>query len=157
MSDYAKAVDTMQTLNKQMMVARASAPMDAIKSAPTAAVAAVSGVDFLKNIDFGKLHELSMDLTKAVGAEIPDVVWKKYHDGDATIFSKWLAKMLNASDKKQIRDLLKSDSIFRSQASQFVRGFDKILDAAAQTDTPDAVKSKLLKTDIGVIYTHLKG
>ncbi len=157
MSDYAKAVNTMQTLNKQMMVARASAPMDAIKSAPAAAVAAVSGVDFLKNIDFGKLHELSMDLTKAVGAEIPDVVWKKYHDGDATIFSKWLAKMLNASDKKQIRDLLKSDSIFRSQASQFVRGFDKILDAANQTDTPDSVKSKLLKTDVGNIYTHLKG
>ena len=36
MSDYAKAVNTMQTLNKQMMVARASAPMDAIKTAPTA-------------------------------------------------------------------------------------------------------------------------
>lgn len=157
MSDYAKAVNTMQTLNKQMMVARATAPMDAIKSAPRTAVAGVSGNDFLKNLDTDKLHELSMDLTKAIGSEIPDVVWKKYHDGDATIFSKWLAKMLGATDKKQIRALLKSDSIFRSQASQFVRGFDKILDAADGTDTPDAVKSKLLKSDIGIIYTHLKG
>ena len=157
MSDYAKAVNTMQTLNKQMMVARATAPMDAIKSAPRTAVAGVSGTDFLKNLDMDKLHELSMDLTRAVGAEIPDVVWKKYHDGDTTIFSKWLSKMLTASDKKQIRELLKSDSIFRSQASQFVRGFDKILDAADGTDTPDAVKSKLLKSDIGNIYTHLKG
>ena len=157
MSDYAKAVNTMQTLNKQMMVARATAPMDAIKSAPRTAIAGVSGNDFLKNLDTDKLHELSMDLTKAIGSEIPDVVWKKYHDGDATIFSKWLAKMLGATDKKQIRDLLKSDSIFRSQASQFVRGFDKILDAADGTDTPDAVKSKLLKSDIGIIYTHLKG
>lgn len=157
MSDYAKAVNTMQTLNKQMMVARATAPMDAIKSAPRTAVAGVSGTDFLKNLDMDKLHELSMDLTRAVGAEIPDVVWKKYHDGDTTIFSKWLSKMLTASDKKQIRELLKADSIFRSQASQFVRGFDKILDAADGTDTPDAVKSKLLKSDIGNIYTHLKG
>ena len=157
MSDYAKAVNTMQTLNKQMMVARASAPMDAIKSAPRTTVAGASGTDFLKNVDFGNLHELSMDLTKAVGAEIPDVVWKKYHDGDTTIFSKWLAKMLAASDKKQIRELLKSDSIFRSQASQFVRGFDKILEAADGTDTPDAVKSKLLKSDVGVIYSNLKG
>ena len=157
MSDYAKAVNTLQTLNKQMMVARASAPMDAIKSAPQMAVAAASGTDFLKNIDFSKLNELSMDLTQAIGGEIPDVVWKKYHDGDKTIFAKWLSKMLTASGKKQIRELLKSDSIFRSQASQFVRGFDKILDAAEQTDTPDTVKSKLLKTDLGNIYTNLKG
>ena len=157
MSDYAKAVNTMQTLNKQMMVARATAPMDAIKSAPKAAVAAASGVDFLKTVDFDKLHELSMDLTQAIGAEIPDVVWKKYHDCDKTIFSKWLSKMLTASDKKQIRDLLKSDTIFRSQAAQFVRGFDKIMEVGLQTDTPDAVKSKLLKTDVGNIYSHLKG
>ncbi len=157
MSDYAKAVNSMQTLNKQMMVARASAPMDAIKNAPQMAVAAAAGSDFLKTVDFSKLHELSMDLTKAVGAEIPDVVWQKYHDGDATIFSKWLSKMLDASDKKQVRELLKSDSIFRSQASQFVRGFDKIIEAGLHTDTPDAVKSKLLKTDLGNIYTHLKG
>lgn len=157
MSDYAKAVNTMQTLNKQMMVARASAPMDAIKTAPTIAVAAASGSDFLANVDFSKLNELAMDLTQAIGVEIPDVVWKKYHAGDTTIFAKWLAKMLGASDKKQIRALLKSDTIFRSQASQFVRGFDKILEAGTQTDTPDAVKSKLLKTDLGVVYAHLKG
>lgn len=158
MSDYAKAVNTMQTLNKQMMVARASAPMDAIKTAPQrTAVAAASGVDFLKAVDFGNLNELSKDLTQAIGAEIPDIVWKKYHDGDKTIFAKWLSKMLKATDKKQIRELLKADSIFRSQASQFVRGFDKILEAAEQTDTPDVVKSKLLKTDIGNIYSHLKG
>lgn len=157
MSDYAKAVNTMQTLNKQMAVARATAPMDAIKSAPRAAVAGVSGVDFLQNVDFDKLYALAMDLTQAIGAEIPDVVWKKYHDGDKTIFSKWLSKMLGASDKKQIRDMLKNDTIFRSQASQFVRGFDKIMDAADGTDTPDTVKTKLLKTDLGNIYTNLKG
>ena len=157
MSDYAKAVNTMQTLNKQMMVTRASAPMEAIKATPTMAVAAASGSDFLKSLDFDRLYELSMDLTQAIGAEIPDVVWKKYHAGDKTIFAKWLAKMLNASDKKQIRELLKSDTIFRSQASQFVRGFDKMIAGAEQTDTPDAVKSKLLKTDVGNIYNHLKG
>ncbi|MBQ8255778.1 MAG: methyl-accepting chemotaxis protein [Alphaproteobacteria bacterium] len=47
MSDYAKAVNTMQTLNKQMMVARASAPMDAIKSTPSETFGHVSSQDFL--------------------------------------------------------------------------------------------------------------
>lgn len=158
MSDYAKAVNTMQTLNKQMMVARASAPMDAIKTAPTEVFGHVSSQDFLAQSEkmFEKLHEQSMDLTRAAGAEIPDVVWKKYHSGDKTIFSKWLAKMLNAADKKRVKDMLKSDAVFRSQATQFVRSFDKILSTAKQTDNADKVSAALIKTDLGQIYIALK-
>jgi hypothetical protein len=90
-----------------------------------------------------------------MGGEIPDVVWKKYHDGDKTIFAKWMAKIVRAADKKRIRDLLKSDSVFRSQATQFVRSFDKILVAAKQTDAPDKLSATLIKTDLGVIYSAL--
>ena len=158
MSDYAKAVNTMQTLNKQMMVARASAPMDAIKSTPSETFGHVSSQDFLAQSEkmFEKLHEQSMDLTRTAGAEIPDVVWKKYHSGDKTIFSKWLAKMLNAADKKRIREMMKGDAVFRSQASQFVRGFDKILNSAKQTDNADKVSATLIKTELGQIYIALK-
>jgi len=158
MSDYAKAVNTMQTLNKQMMVARASAPMDAIKATPTETFGHISSQDFLAQSErmFEKLHEQSMDLTRTAGAEIPDVVWKKYHSGDKTIFSKWLAKMLDAADKKHIKEMMKSDAVFRSQATQFVRGFDKILANAQQTDNPDKVSGTLVKTDLGRIYISLK-
>lgn len=158
MSDYAKAVNTMQTLNKQMMVARASAPMDAIKATPAESFGHVSSQDFLAQCDkmFEKLHEQSMDLTRAAGAEIPDVVWKKYHSGDKTIFSKWLAKMLNAADKKRIKEMLKGDAVFRSQATQFVRSFDKILARAQQTDNADKVSATLIKTEPGQIYIALK-
>ncbi|MBR5153186.1 MAG: hypothetical protein IKW57_00090 [Alphaproteobacteria bacterium] len=158
MSDYAKAVNTMQTLNKQMMVARASAPMDAIKAAPTETFGHISGQDFLAQSEkmFEKLHEQSMDLTRAAGAEIPDMIWKKYHGGDKTIFSKWLAKMLGAADKRRVKDMLKSDTVFRSQATQFVRSFDKILNMAQQTDNPDKVSATLIKTEPGQIYIALK-
>lgn len=158
MSDYAKAVNTMQTLNKQMMVARASAPMDAIKSTPIEPFGHVSGQDFLAQSEklFEKLHEQSMDLTRVAGTEIPDVIWKKYHSGDKTIFSKWLAKMLGAADKKRVRDMIKSDTVFRRQATQFVRSFDKILSVAQQTDNPDAVSASIIKTDLGQIYISLK-
>ena len=159
MSDYAKAVSTMQTLNKQMMVARASAPMDAIKTAPTQSFGRVSSSDFLAQSErmFEKLHEQSQDLTRATGADIPDIVWKKHHEGDKTIFSKWLAKMLNAADKKQVRNMLKSDTVFRSQATQFVRSFDKILTSAQDADNADKLAATLMKTDLGQIYFVLKG
>lgn len=156
MSDYAKAVDTMQTLNKQMMVARAAAPMDAIKTTPNTAPR-VSSRDFVEQStrEFDKMYEQTIDLTRAMGGEIPDVVWKKYHDGDKTIFAKWMAKMIKATNKKQIRELLKSDAVFRSQATQFVRSFDKILTAARQTDTSDKLTAALIKTDLGQIHSAL--
>ena len=159
MSDYAKAVDTMQTLNKQMMVARAAAPMDAIKAAPAESFGHVSSSDFIKQSEriFAKMHEQALDLTRATGAEIPDVVWKKYHAGDMTIFSKWLAKMLAAADKKRVKEMLKSDAVFRSQATQFVRSFDKVMVASKQTDNPETVAATLLKTDLGRVYAVLKG
>ncbi|MBE6460023.1 MAG: hypothetical protein E7009_03515 [Alphaproteobacteria bacterium] len=158
MSDYAKAVNTMQTLNKQMMVARATAPMDAIKTAPMESFGKISSADFLAQSEkmFEKLHEQSQDLTRATGADIPDVVLKKYHAGDKTIFSKWLAKMMNAADKKQIRNMIKSDTVFRSQATQFVRSFDKIMNGAREADNADKLVATLLKTDLGQIYMALK-
>ena len=161
MSDYTKAVNTMQTLNKQMMVARATAPMDAINTTPTGtpAYGRVSAQDFLKQSErmFEKLHEQTLDLTRAAGVEIPDVIWKKYHGGDTTVFSKWFAKIMTAADKKQVREMLKNNAAFRSQATQFVRGFDKILTAARNADGTDKLAGTLAKTDLGQIYIALKG
>ncbi len=159
MSDYAKAVNTMQTLNKQMMVARATAPMDAINAVPSApSYGRVSPQDFLKQSErlFEKLHEQTMDLTRSAGVEIPDVIWKKYHGGDQTIFSKWFAKIMNAADKKQIKEMLKTNAAFRSQATQFVRSFEKILTAARQADGSDKLASTITKTDLGQIYIALQ-
>ncbi len=157
MSDYAKAVDAMQSLNKQMMIARASAPMDAISVAPQTNFKPISTKDFLAQTDklFEKLYEQSVDLTRASNAEIPEIVWKKYHDGDNKIFAKWLVKMFDATDKKQIRELLKADKVFHSQATQFVRNFEKILNGANQTNDADKVKAALLKTDLGTIYNTI--
>ncbi len=158
MSDYAKAVNTMQTLNKQMMVARASAPMEAMSSGPVETYGRVSSQDFLAQSEraFDKLHEQSKDLTQVTGVEIPDVVWKKYHSGDKTIFSKWLAKMFGAADKKRVRDMIKSDAVFRTQATQFVRGFDRILDTAKQADNADKLAASLIKSELGQVYIALK-
>lgn len=158
MSDYAKAVEAMQSLNKQMMVARASAPMDAIKVAPATSYKPISTKDFMISADklFDKLYEQSVDLTRASGAQIPDVVWEKYNNGDNKIFAKWLVKMFNATNKKQIRDMLKSDKVFNSQATQFVRNFEKVLNGAEQTNEADKVKTALLNTDLGIIYTTIR-
>jgi hypothetical protein len=158
MSDYAKAVNTMQTLNKQMMVARATAPMEAMKASPSERFGLISSKDFMEQSTkmMDKLHELSMELTRASGGEIPDVVWKKYHSGEADVFSRWFAKLLGAINKKGLRDMMKNDAVFRSQATQFVRSFDNILNTAKQADDAHKISANLIKTDLGRIYVALK-
>ena len=61
--------------------------------------------------------------------------------------------MLKATNKKQVRELLKNNSVFRSQATQFVRSFENILTTAKQTDTPDKLVVALTKTELGQIYS----
>ena len=105
---------------------------------------------------FEKLHEQTMDLTRAAGVEIPDVIWKKYHGGDKTVFSKWFAKIMAAADKKHVKEMLKTNAAFRSQAVQFVRSFEKILSAARQADGSDKLAATITKTDLGQIYISLQ-
>ena len=157
MSDYAKAVEAMQSLNKQMMVARASAPMDAIKVAPTKNYKPLSTSDFMAQTDklFEKLYEQAVDLTRASGTNIPDIIWERYNNGDNKIFAKWLVKMFDATSKKQIKEILKNDKIFNAQATQFIRNFEKILIGAEQTNDAQKVKDALLKTDLGIVYNSL--
>ena len=52
--------------------------------------------------------------------------------------------------------MLKSDTVFRSQATQFVRSFDKILTGAQNTDNAEIVIAALRKTDLGQVYVALK-
>ncbi|MCL2538013.1 MAG: hypothetical protein FWE52_00830 [Alphaproteobacteria bacterium] len=164
LSDYAKAVDTMKTLTTQMAETKASAPMKALSKespksvGPVTAMPTMAAQDFIASAGsvIERLHELSVDLTRSVGAEIPDAVWAKYHAGDKTIFSKWFAKMLGAADKRKVKDLLKQDAVFRSQATQFVRGFTKMMAGAEQTDNKEMITATLLKTDLGQMYMALR-
>ena len=64
--------------------------------------------------------------------------------------------MMGAADKKQVREMLKNDTVFRRQATQFIRAFDKILSGTKNADNPDNVATTLLKTDLGQIYAVLK-
>lgn len=163
MGDYAKAANTMRELTNSMAEVRASAPMKSMSASAGIKVsnsvgASISVQDFIKQIDsiMEKLHDLSVDLTRSIGAEIPDSVMEKYNKGDRAIFSKWFAKMISSADKKRVRNMFKTDAVFRSQATQFVHSFAKMVAGAERTENKEMVVATLLKTDLGIMYQSLK-
>ena len=163
MADYAKAANTMRELSGNMADARAvaknatDAAMRDIRM-PFVAGAAVPVHDFMKQVSVitEKLHDLSVDLTRSVGAEIPDAIMEKYSARDRAIFSKWFAKMISGADKRKVRNMFRDDAVFRSQATQFVHGFAKMLAGAERTENRELVSATLLKTDLGIMYQTIK-
>jgi hypothetical protein len=160
--DYARAAKTVRELSAGTPASAASvADTDAAPAAAKMNVASARVIpvqDFTKMIEgiMEKLHDLSVDLTRSIGAEIPDSVMDKYNGGDKGIFSKWFAKMISAADKRRVKEMFKSDAVFRSQATHFVHGFAKMLEGARRTDNKEMVTATLLKTDLGVMYQALK-
>jgi hypothetical protein len=159
LSDYARASDTMQTLTRQMAETRATAPMAAIAKNSTASVPVkkMSDDQFMEYAKSAiqKLNEIAVDLTHASGAEISESITEKYNRGDTEIFAKMFAKTIGSADKKQIQSMIKNNAIFHSQATQFVRGWGKVLAAADQVASPE-LQTTLSKSDLGKIYTALR-
>lgn len=158
MADYTKAVDSMQSLNKQMMIAKATAPMEAIKAPTAIKYPRISSQDFMNQSEkqLSNLHDQIFEITNIIGATLPDNLLTKYHAGDKTVFSKWFAKMITVADKKQIKNLLKNDTVFRSLAIKYVHSFARLISSAEISDNKEMIVSTLLKSDLGQIYNALK-
>ena len=164
MADYAKAANTMRELTANMEQVRedseaAAALLQSKEAAPRIikkTAGASESVEKQIGVITEKLHELSVDLTRSIGAEIPDSVLDKYNAGDRDIFSKWFAKMIKSADKKKVKQMFKSDAVFRHQATLFVQGFAKMLARAERTDDPALIIRTLMKTDLGIMYQSLK-
>lgn len=159
--DYTKAAKTVKELSiKPDALSVAPAPTSAgtvtkMKVAPARVIPVQDFTTLIEGI-MEKLHNLSVDLTRSIGAEIPSSIMDKYNNGDRAIFSKWFAKMISSADKKRVRDMFKTDAVFRSQATHFVHGFSKMLAGAERTENKDMVTMTLLKTDLGIMYQALK-
>ncbi|MDR1071403.1 MAG: hypothetical protein LBL21_02040, partial [Rickettsiales bacterium] len=61
-----------------------------------------------------------------------------------------------SADKKRVKNMFAGDAVFRSQATQFVHGFARMLAGAERSDNRDMVVATLMKTDLGIMYQALK-
>ncbi len=160
LGDYQKTLDQMNEIHEKMAVLAAKKVMLNIadeNDRPTRAPSTTTE-SFMRSSEriVEKLHAMSIDLTKLTGAAIPDTVWDRYNAGDKTIFSKWFSKMIKSADKKKVQELFKSDAAFRSHATTFIKGFQRMMNDAESTDNPEILTQTLLKTDLGQMYMALR-
>ncbi|MDR2685347.1 MAG: hypothetical protein LBB23_01075 [Rickettsiales bacterium] len=160
LTDYSKALSKMESLSGGMEGARASIsqPSNNQSLPGLTGQSRPNETPFMSRAGaiLEKLNEISVDLVRAANTPVPDQVWDRYNEGDKGVFAKWFAKIVKGADTKKLQILWRSDAAFRGSATQFMRGFHKMLLDAATDPNKDAIQQTLLKTDVGQLYLALR-
>jgi hypothetical protein len=112
---------------------------------------------FLKTARFivEDLNSLSIDLTRLLDAEVPDADWKRYTNGDRTIFTRNLLKGKQAAIVGRITERLKSDNKMRQYVTRFVDEFDRLVRESEAVDPENLLHSTFMTADVGRLFLLL--
>ena len=103
----------------------------------------------------GRLNGAAGDLTRLLEAEVPDADWKRYTNGDRTIFTRNLLKGKQASIVGRITEKLKNDDKMRQYVTRFVDEFDRLVRESEAVDPENLLHSTFMTADVGRLFLLL--
>ena len=102
------------------------------------------------------LNSTSVDLTRILRADVPESDWKRYTNGDRSIFTRALLRERPQDLLNQITTHMKEDTEARSFFIRYVEQFDRLLSECRQSDPENLMESTVLSSDVGKLYTLIK-
>jgi len=112
---------------------------------------------FLKSATFiiETMHSIAVDLARILDAQVPDAVWKKFHGGDRSVFTRHLLQLQPRGSEAQIRRKFDEDGGFRDYVQRYLREFEGLLAQAKQCDHQDVLSAAFVTADVGKLYLIL--
>lgn len=101
------------------------------------------------------LHSISIDVTSILASDVGDASWAAYLEGDRGVFSRQAVRLVDARDAQSIRQLYRTDDIFRSSVNRYVHDFEAMLRTVLATREGTPLAVTLLSSDIGKLYVAL--
>ena len=96
---------------------------------------------------------LAIDLEAIAGDEGPGPEdWKRYLEGDRTVFARKLSGAIDADAVNRIALLYRENARFRDCANAYMDDFESLLTRARAGDGGGLLASTLLSADTGKIY-----
>lgn len=102
------------------------------------------------------LGATSVDIARLLEVEIADSTWKKYLEGDKSIFARKTIKMGDGKVKKTIANRFKEDNEFKNICLKFIRDFDSLLERSSGEAHANAFNVTLMSSDMGKMFALLK-
>jgi hypothetical protein len=99
------------------------------------------------------LADMAVDLDAISGDDGPEPEeWKRYLEGDRTVFARRLSAAIDADAVNRIAVLYRENARFRDCANAYMEDFESLLTRARDGDGGGLLASTLLSADTGKIY-----
>ncbi len=114
-------------------------------------------VDFLQNASsiLDKLQTFSIDMAHIFTPKAEDMLWKKYYEGDKAVFMRYITRMINETQHKQIKDLYLNNIEFQQAITRYMTEFEDMTKMVQNEDDNKLLMSILIGSDIGRLYMVL--
>jgi hypothetical protein len=114
---------------------------DAFLKAATAMIEELNGVA-------ANIHEL-------LDSEIPDEVWKRYREGDRSIFARRLFRAKDSYVVPALEQRYSRDERFRDMVDRYIKRFETLLTQSQQADPESVLSAAFITADVGKLYLIL--
>lgn len=101
------------------------------------------------------LNSSSIDIAKALSADVADTAWSSYLKGDRGIFTRRAVRLLDNSEAREIADLYETEDGFREDVARYIHDFESMLRQLLSTRDGHALGVTLLSSDMGKLYVAL--
>jgi uncharacterized protein YoxC len=103
----------------------------------------------------GELNGIALDIHELLDSEIPDEVWKRYREGDRSIFARRLFKSKDSYVVPALEQRYQRDERFRDLVDRYVAKFETLLGQSQQVDTEAVLSAAFITADVGKLYLIL--
>ncbi len=98
------------------------------------------------------LAELAVDLEELANDSSDPALWRRWLDGDKTVFARQLAASIGPDSVDRIAALYRDNQRFHETADAYLEDFDNMLKRTRGNDPDGVLASSILTSDTGKIY-----
>jgi len=102
-----------------------------------------------------ELNGVAANIHELLDSEIPDEIWKRYREGDRSIFARRLFKAKDTYVVPALEQRYQRDERFRELVDRYIRRFENLLGQSQQVDPEAVLSAAFITADVGKLYLIL--
>ncbi len=122
---------------------------------PTTPVRSKAELDQSSLRVFEALQSMAIDIDRALEADPPADLLRRYLNGEKTLFTKRLLEMTSQDLVDRIRDRYLEDAAFRDHVNHYIDQFEGLLGEAVARDSEDILIETFMSSHTGKVYLLL--
>lgn len=99
-----------------------------------------------------KLETISVDINRVFNPKDEEDLWKKYYNGDTSVFVRYLARNMTKAQIQAIRKEFEQNGDFRTLVSGYLSEFEVLVSRAKANERSGVLLSVITGADIGKLY-----